>query len=76
MSELGHILQESIVFPRFPKVKDLTLILGAWDDDSILIMYASLLEQCPYLENFQLQVNVLTIYLKRKMDSNSNGFMV
>ncbi|CAI9774911.1 unnamed protein product [Fraxinus pennsylvanica] len=42
-------------FPKLPNLKQLILKVGAWDDDSLL-EFSSLIQACPYLQRFVLQL--------------------
>nr|KAJ0191954.1 hypothetical protein LSAT_V11C800394210 [Lactuca sativa] len=46
---------KSLSFPELPKIKQLILKVGAWDDDSLL-QFTSLVKACPNLRRFVMQL--------------------
>lgn len=63
-SKLVHVFQEKIKhlkLPDFPKLKELMLKVGAWYDDSLL-NFTPLIEACPFLLRFAMQVHHLDLY--------------
>ncbi|CAH1430695.1 unnamed protein product [Lactuca virosa] len=46
---------KSLSFPELPKLKQLILKVGAWDDDSLL-QFTSLVKACPNLRRFVMQL--------------------
>lgn len=53
---------KSLSFPELPKIKQLILKVGAWDDDSLL-QFTSLVKACPNLRRFVMQVLVLFSFM-------------
>ncbi|XP_076890965.1 putative FBD-associated F-box protein At5g38570 [Bidens hawaiensis] len=52
-------------FPVLPKLKQLILKVGAWDDDSLL-EFTSLAKACPNLQRFVMQLNWMSPAKRRR----------
>ncbi|KAA8534056.1 hypothetical protein F0562_031573 [Nyssa sinensis] len=61
-----------VAFPEFPKLKQLILKVGAWDDDSLL-EFTSLIKACPCLQRFVLQLIWMSPSKRRKKMRKAAG---